>query len=151
MRFLTSASAKFGLRIALPALIVLAGTVATVGVSLDRMAGVVNRIEDTLTKRSTEAAVQAVLRRIGQSHRDYAEWDDAARRLYGTIDRDFVIENLYSSTETQVFFDTAYVVGEDGEPLFGIRLGERIDLPLEQVFSPAVRTMLDGLASDGRT
>jgi diguanylate cyclase (GGDEF)-like protein len=151
MRFLRSATARFGLRIALPALIILAGTVATVGISLNRMAGVVNRIEDTLTKRSTEAAVQAVQRRIGQSNRDYAEWDDAARRLYGVIDREFVIENLYSSTETQVFFDTAYVVGEDGEPLFGVRLGERIDLPLEQAFSPAIRTLLDGLASDGRT
>ena len=151
MRFLRSATARFGLRIALPALIILAGTVATVGVSLNRMAGVVNRIEDTLTERTTAAAVQAVLRRIGQSHRDYAEWDDAVRNLYGVIDRDFVIENLYSSTETQVFFDTAYVVGENGEPLFGVRLGERIDLPLEQVYGPPIRVLLDGLASDGRT
>jgi diguanylate cyclase (GGDEF)-like protein len=151
MRFLKSATARFGLRVALPALIILAGTVATVGVSLNRMAGVVNRVEDTLTKRSTEAAVQAVLRRIGQSHRDYAEWDDAARRLYGELDPLFVHETFDSATETQVFFDTAYVLDEAGKPLVGIRLGERIDVPLEEAFSPAINVMLDGLSTDGRT
>ena len=52
MRYLTSATARFGLRVALPALIILAGTVATVGVSLNQMADVVNRIEDTLLQAS---------------------------------------------------------------------------------------------------
>ncbi len=151
MPFLRSATARFGLRIALPALIILAGTVATVAVSLNRMAGVVNRIEDTLTKRSTEAAAQTVLRRIGQSHRDYAEWDDAVRRLYGTVDPLFVSETFDSATETQVFFDTAYVLDESGKPLVGVRLGERIDLGLDKAFSPAIANLLDGLVTDGRT
>ena len=99
MRFLRSTAGQFSLRIVLPALIVLGGTLATVLVSLQEMAGEVNRIEQTLTARSVEAAVQSQLRRMGDSNGDYAQWDDAVRKLYGKIDSAFVNENFKASTE----------------------------------------------------
>jgi diguanylate cyclase (GGDEF)-like protein len=151
MPLLKSAPTRFGLRVALPALVILFGTIATVVISLDRMADAVNRVEDTLTERSTEAAISTVLRRIGQTHRDYAEWDDAARRLYGTVDPQFVSETFDSATETQIFFDTAYILDEAGQPLARIRIGKQINLAVAEAFSPAIDLMLDGLATDGRT
>ncbi len=147
----TSPAVRFGLRIALPALLVLAGTIVTVLVSLNQMAGVVNRTESALTHRSAEAAIQTVLRRRGQVHRDYAEWDDATRRLYGVVDPDFVRETFHSASATQSFFDTAYVLDEAGRTVVAVRRGEAIDVPVEEAFSPAIRTLMQGLADNGRT
>ena len=62
------------------------------------MADEVNRIEATITRRSVEASLQVTLRRLGETHADYAQWDDAVRNLYGTVKQDFVIENFVTST-----------------------------------------------------
>src|SRR5437588_4424552 len=124
MPFHRPSTIQFGLRIALPAVLVLIGTIATVLVSLGEMADEVNRIEERLTTRSAEAAVQSLVRRLGDSHDDYAKWDDAVRKLYGTVDQTFVQENFVSSTASPVFFDTAYLIDEDGHDVFAYRNGE---------------------------
>ena len=144
-------SLRFGLRIALPAVIILIGTVIAVLVSLNQMAGVVNQTENVLTHRSAEAALQTVLRRLGQSHRDYAEWDDAVRRLYGAVDPLFVRETFDSATANQVFFDAAYVLDENRRVVASVRRGEDTSIPLEEAFSPAIGRLLDGLVDNGRT
>jgi len=120
MHFPPRSIRQFGLRVALPAIIVLIGAIATVVVSLNEMAGEVNRIEDTLTERAARAAVQSSLRRLGETNGDYAQWDDAVRNLYGTVDQDFVEETFVASTEDPVFFDTVYVIDETGTDVFGM-------------------------------
>jgi diguanylate cyclase (GGDEF)-like protein len=151
MSTFNSANLRLSLRIALPALAILVGTVATVLVSLNRMAGEVDNVAKTLTMRSAAAAVQSVLHRIGLSHNDYSEWDDAVRNLYGGLDPQFLAENFDSATEWAVLFDTVYILDEDKQPVAARRLGKPIDLPLEQAFGPAIAQLLDGLPDDGRT
>ena len=136
---------------ALPALVILIGTIATVVISLNRISGEVDRVEGTLTKRSAEAAVQSTLRLIGKSHRDYAEWDDAVRRLYGTIDPVFFFENFDSTTTTELFFDTAYILDEEKRSVVATRQGTRISLPIAEAFGPSINLLLDGLPDDGKT
>jgi diguanylate cyclase (GGDEF)-like protein len=143
-------SLRFGLRIALPAVLILIGTVIAVLVSLNQMAGIVNQTENALTHRSAEAALDTVLRRLGQSHRDYAEWDDAVRNLYGTVDPLFVRETFDSATANQIFFDSAYVLDEDRRVVAAVRRGEDTRIPFEEAYSPAVLRLLDGLADNGR-
>jgi diguanylate cyclase (GGDEF)-like protein len=151
MQFLNSTAGRFSLRIALPAFVVLAGTLATVFLSLQDMAGEVNRIEQTLTGRSVEAAVQSQLRRMGDSNGDYAQWDDAVRKLYGKVDPGFVEENFKLSTATPVFFDTAYLIDETGHDVFAFQDGETITVPSSEAFGPALATMTAALPSDGRS
>ena len=151
MQLSLSATTRIGLRIALPALIILIATIATVIVSIERMADEVSRVEDSLKLHSADAATQSVLRRLGQTHRDYAEWDDAVRQLYGEIDPIFFAENYNSATEINTLFDTAYVLDENGRALAGVRLGKRTNLAAQEAFGPEIETLLSGLAADGQT
>ncbi len=148
---LNSPTVRIGLRIALPALAILAGTIAIVTVSLNRMAGEVNEVARMLTMRSANAAVQSALRRIEVAHQDYADWDDAVRNLYGKISQAFFTENFDDATEWTILFDTAYVLDEDGTLLEGTRQGERVQLPVDEAFSPSIEFLLNGLPDDGRT
>src|SRR5436305_14092968 len=144
-------TSQFGLRIALPAFLVLIGTIATVLFSLHEMADEVNRIQERLTTRSAEAAVQSFVRRLGESHDDYADWDDAVRNLYGTIDQSFVKENFVSSTATATFFDTAYLIDEAGQDVFAYRNGEPVTTPSREAFGPIFAEMIKAVPSDGHT
>jgi len=146
-----SPTLRLGLRIALPAIAILVGTVATVVVSLNRMAGEVDNVEKTLTMRSAAAAVQSVLNRIMLSHNDYAEWDDAVRNLYGGIDPVFFAENFYASTEWANLFDTAYLLDEDRRLLQGAHLGKPSNLPVDEAFGPNIAALLEQVPDDGRT
>jgi diguanylate cyclase (GGDEF)-like protein len=127
------------------------GTIATVLVSLRGMADEVNRIEERLTASEAEAAVQAFVRRLGDSHDDYAKWDDAVRKLYGTVDPTFVQENFVSTTASPVFFDTAYLIDENGKDVFAYRNGEAVATPSHEAFGPILGGMLKTLPSDGHT
>ncbi len=90
--------ARFGLRVVVPAVAVLVGALVIVIISLSEMSDEVNRIEDRLTERSAEAAVRVTIRKLEETHRDYAEWDDAARNVYGEVNEAFMAENFTSST-----------------------------------------------------
>ena len=142
----------FGLRVVLPVVTVLVGGLATVVVSLDEMADAANQIEEKTTARSVEAAIKVTLRRIGDTHHDYAQWDDAVRNLYGTINQGFVEESFVSSTANPLFFDTAVLLDEDGHDLFGYRLGRPLAAPLSELYDQAAfAALLDGLPRDGHT
>jgi sensor domain CHASE-containing protein len=130
---------------------VLAGTLATVIFSLSEMADEANRIEATLTSRSATAAIQSFVRRLGESHEDYARWDDAVRSLYGPVDRDFVDQNYVASTATPTFFDTAYLLDEKGSEVFAYRNGEAVSDGWREAFGPVLAAMIARLPSDGST
>ena len=106
------------------------------------MAGEVNRIEERLTIRSVEAAVASVERRLGQTHTDYAAWDDAVRSLYGTVDQAFIDENYLSSTASSTFFDTAYLIDDKGGDVFAYRGGEAVATPSSKAFGPLLAEMI---------
>jgi diguanylate cyclase (GGDEF)-like protein len=146
-----SPSLRFALRVAFPALVVLFGTVVIVLVSLNQMAGVVNQTESAFIHRSAEAAVQSVLRRLGQSNADYAQWDAAVRNLYGQVDPVFMRESFFSASQSQTFFDTAYVLDEEGSVVTAVRRGEVTDVSLTDAFGPSFGKLLQGIADDGRT
>ena len=150
MRLIDSTTKRFGLRIVLPAILILAGTFATVIVSLQEMAGGVNHIEGDLTARSAHAAVESFLRRIGDSNNDYASWDDAVRNLYGTVNTNFVAENFQSSTATSVFFDTAYLLDENGREVFALHDGHPVDVPAINAFGPTLPDLISDLPTNGR-
>jgi diguanylate cyclase (GGDEF)-like protein len=142
---------RLGLGIAVPAVLILAGAVAAVLVSLGEMAATVNRTEVDLTARSAEAAVAAAARHMGDTVGDYAHWDDAVRHLYGEPDSTFVGENLGDSTDTAVLFDTVYLVDALGNDVLGYRLGSPAELTSEQASGGLIREMIAELPHDGRT
>jgi diguanylate cyclase (GGDEF)-like protein len=151
MPFFDSTTKRFALRIGLPAILILLATFATVIVSLGKMAGEVNRIESTLTGRSATAAVQSILRRLGESHNDYAQWDDAVRNLYGRVNMSFVKENIVSSTATPVLFDTFYLIDENGNEILGYRNGEAVTVAPVEAFGSSLASMIADLPKDGVT
>ena len=151
MGFFNIATTRLAWRIVLAAGVILVGTLAVVVVSLRQMAGEVNRTEEKLTARSAEAAVNAVLRRMGNSNHDYAGWDDAVRKLYGTVDPSFVSENFQTATKSPIFFDTAYLLDENGRAVFGYHNGELTTISAGEAFGPALAKMIGELPSDGRS
>lgn len=144
------AEIRLGLRVVVPALIVLLGTIAIVLVSLGEMAGEVNRIEETNLERSVKSAVATSLRRLRETNEDYARWDDAVRRLYAEPDRDFIEENFASSTETGKLFDTAYLLDSDRRDLFAYHKGRLVNVSSVDAFGNSLALLLTELPSDGR-
>lgn len=138
---------RFALTIGSMAVLILLVTVVIVVYALTRMAGEVNRIENTVTEKSAVAAIQSDLRRLGETHNDYAEWDDAARVLYGSMDRGWIIDNIVSSS----LFDTVYIVDEDGRGVLGYQGGEPLSVSLSEAFGPSLASMIAELPKDGRT
>ena len=138
---------RFALRIGLPAILILLATFVIVIVSLQRMAGEVNHIESELTGRSATAAVQSVLRHLGETNNDYAEWDDAVRNLYGSVNRGWAAENIATST----LFDTIYLIDENGNGLLAYRNGEPVSTTPGEAFGPSLASMIAELPKDGKT
>ena len=151
MRLFDTTTKRFALTIGLPACFILLATFATVFVSLGHMAGEVNHIETRLTERSVTAAIQSLLRRIGETNNDYAEWDDAVRSLYGTVNMKWASDNIISSTTSPVLFDTVYLIDEHGNAAFAYRTGEAVSATPAEAFGPSLASMLAELPKDGKT
>lgn len=143
--------ARFGLRVVVPAVAVLIGALIIVIISLSEMADEVNRIEDRLTARSAEAALRVAVRRLRETHRDYAEWDDAVRNVYGEVNQAFAEETFTSSTIEAVFFDTAILIDESGGVRFSVHKGERLDIPPPEIYGSSLTILTRGLTRDGLT
>lgn len=137
MKIIPRSTFKFALHIALPVLIVLAGSIAFMIFALRDMASEVDRIDAVAAERSADASLQALLKRVRDIHGDYAVWDDAATRLYDTIDTEFAHRNFRESTRSGVFFDAAYLIDERGRHVFAYRHGKESSRgPLEEFGSP---------------
>ncbi len=144
MSLIPRSTFRFALRIALPALLILAGSIMFMIFALNEMAGEVDRIDATATAGSADASLQAMLKRLREVHGDYSVWDDAAVRLYGVVDRDFADRNFRESTRSAVFFDAAYLVDETGRPVFSYRRGGVAPRgPLEEFGSPLQSLMTE--------
>jgi hypothetical protein len=118
--------ARFGLRVIIPAAAVLSALVIVI-ISAQPDGDEVNNIEDRLTARSVEAALQVTVRNLEQTHRDYAQWDDAVRNAYGDVNQTFMEETYGSSTTVDhVLFDTVMLVDEVGRVRYAVRRGEPV-------------------------
>ena len=133
---------QFAFSVMIPAAIVLAIAISTLLFALNEIAREVNRTASSLTRQTVEAAVQATLRHVADTHRDYAVWDDAARKLYGSIDWPFVEDSFVSSTTSPVLFDTAYLVEADGATVFAYRAGAAIPTSPADAFGPTFSGLL---------
>ena len=142
---------RLGLGIVVPAILILAGAIAAVLVSLGEMAATVNRTELDLTARSAKAAVEAAARHMAETVGDYAHWDDATRHLYGVPDLEFAEGNLGTSTGDPVFFDTVYLLDTSGNDILGYRLGDPAAITSSDAFGGKLGAMIAELPVDGRT
>jgi EAL domain-containing protein (putative c-di-GMP-specific phosphodiesterase class I) len=137
MNFAPRSTFLFALRIVLPVLLVLAGSIMFMIFALNEMAGEVDRIDRVTTTRSAHASLKATLKRLHDVHGDYAVWDDAATALYGAVDFDFAERNFRESTRSGIFFDSAFLLDERGQPVFSYRRGGVAPRgPLEEFGTP---------------
>ena len=144
--------ARFGLRVVIPAVVVLVGALVIVVISLSQMASEVNEIEDRLTARSVDAALQVTIRNLEQTHRDYAQWDDAVRNAYDGVNQTFMAETYGASTTVeQKLFDAAMLIDEVGRVRYGVRKGEAITESPADAFGPALVSLSRPLVRDGKT
>ncbi len=151
MPFSDPTTKRFALTIGLPAILVTLVTFAIVLSSLAQMAATVNNIESTLTGRSATAAMQSTLRHLEATDKDYAQWDDAVRNLYGTVNTDWAIGNIVTTTSDAALFDTFYVVEREGRTVLAYRHGEPVSLTLTEAFGPSLTSMIAALPADGKT
>jgi len=127
-----------------------AALLATVGVvfySLNHLANEVDRTDEALTRQTAQAAVKSFVRKLHDSHQDYARWDDAVTGLYNVPNSDFVRSGYTDSTETGIIFDTAFLIDEKGKDLFALRGGGALETSSAAFFGPALAQILK--QSDG--
>ncbi len=137
---------RSALSIMLPATIILAIAVTTVIFAFNEIAREVNRTALSLTRQTVQAAVEATLHHMADTHGDYAIWDDAARKLYGKVDEQFVEDSFVSSTKDPIFFDTVYLLDPDGTAVFAYRNGApTVTLP-QGAFGPSLARLLRATA-----
>ena len=137
---------RFALSIVLPATVILVIAVTTLIFALNEIAREVNHTALSLTEKTVEAAVQSTLHHMADTHGDYAIWDDAARKLYGKVDQQFVDDLFVSSTEDPIFFDTAYLLDPDGKTVFAYRSGAATTLSPRQAFGPSLSRLMRATA-----
>jgi diguanylate cyclase (GGDEF)-like protein len=145
LRALTGPSTRRGrleIWIAISAVAILIATVAVVFYALRSLASEVNHIDEELTRKSTAAALSAFERRLTDTHRDYAKWDDAVANLYNTPDPGFVRENFADGSATGILFDTAFLIDETGRDLVAFVNGKPIEATSPDYFGPALRRLI---------
>ena len=131
--------------IALSAAIALISTAAVVFYALSKLATEVNDIDLALTRQSAKAAVTAFEMRLRDNLQDYANWDDAALKLYNTPDAEFIADVLRDVTEAGVVFDTAFVIDESDKDLSAYGNGKPLATTSSSFFGPALKVLMHTL------
>jgi diguanylate cyclase (GGDEF)-like protein len=109
---------------------------------LGKLASEVNNIDLALTRQSARAAITAFEMRLSDNLQDYANWDDAALKLYNTPDAGFVIDILKDVSESGVVFDTAFLLDENGKDLAAFKDGKVLGTTSSSFFGPALKSMM---------
>ncbi len=116
--------------------------------ALGKLATEVNTIDLSLTRQSAKAAVTAFEMRLRDNLQDYANWDDAALKLYNTPDAEFIADVLRDVTEAGVVFDTAYLIDEKDRDLSAYGNGKPLAVGSGSYFGPALKVLLRALRPD---
>ncbi|MGH6874483.1 MAG: diguanylate cyclase domain-containing protein, partial [Aestuariivirgaceae bacterium] len=136
--------------IALSAAIALVSTAAVVFYALSKLATEVNNIDLALTRQSARAAITAFEMRLRDNLQDYANWDDAAIKLYDTPDAEFVADVLKDVSETGVVFDTAFLIDEKDRDLSAYSDGKPLSITSGNYFGPALETLTRALKAEAK-
>jgi diguanylate cyclase (GGDEF)-like protein len=135
--------------IALSAAVALASTGAVIFYALGKLASEVNNTDLGLTRQSARAAITAFETRLRDNLQDYANWDDAAIKLYNEPDADFVSDILKDVTDTGLVFDTAFLIDENKNDLASYKEGKPLAAASKFFVGPPLQVlmgMLDGKA-----
>lgn len=127
--------------IALSAAVALASTGAVIFYALGKLASEVNNTDLGLTRQSARAAIAAFETRLKDNLQDYANWDDAALKLYNTPDAEFVSDILKDVTDTGIVFDTAFLIDEKGNDLAGYKNGKANGTSSQSFFGPSLQAL----------
>jgi diguanylate cyclase (GGDEF)-like protein len=134
--------------IALSAAIALISTAAVIFYALSKLATEVNNIDLALTRQSAQAAITAFEMRLRDNLQDYANWDDAAMKLYDTPDAEFIADVLRDVSETGVVFDTAFLIDEKDRDLSAYSDGKPLSVASSSFFGPPLEVLTRALKQD---
>jgi diguanylate cyclase (GGDEF)-like protein len=134
--------------IALSAAVALISTSAVIFYALGKLASEVNNIDLALTRQSTQAAIRAFETRLSENLQDYANWDDAALKLYNTPDAEFVSDILKDVTETGTVFDTAFLIDEKGRSLEAYHNGQALSSDSNSFFGSSFTELMQGFSAN---
>jgi diguanylate cyclase (GGDEF)-like protein len=131
--------------IALSAAIALISTGAVIFYALGRLASEVNNTDLALTSQSAKAAIAAFETRLRENLQDYARWDDAALKLYGTADPEFINDIMKDVSEAGVVFDTVFLIDENGKDLAAYKDGWVLEVGSKSFFGSALASLMQML------
>src|SRR5688572_18302205 len=134
--------------IALSAAVALISTSAVIFYALGKLASEVNNIDLALTRQSTQAAIRAFETRLSENLQDYANWDDAALKLYNTPDAELVSDILKDVTETGTVFDTAFLIDEKGRSLEAYHNGQALSSDSNSFFGSSFTELMQGFSAN---
>jgi diguanylate cyclase (GGDEF)-like protein len=131
--------------IALSAAIALISTGAVIFYALGRLSNEVNNTDLALTSQSAKAALAAFETRLRENLQDYMRWDDAALKLYGTADPEFINDMMKDVSEDGVVFDTAFLIDENGNDLAGYKNGRVLEVDSKRFFGSSLTALMQML------
>jgi diguanylate cyclase (GGDEF)-like protein len=137
---------SFGFRVALPAGLILLGTLMAVAVSLTEITARTGRMEEARISHAADAAIGEFVDRLGDAHENYARSAIAGRSL---ADSDVTAGLLAAATWGGTLFDTAYLLDENGEAILAYRKGWRVGEPARTAFGSGLAAALRKLPKDG--
>lgn len=141
--FQATTTRRFGLRVALPTVLILVGTLAAVVLSLTEITQRAERMEEARVRRAAQAVIAAFVDGVGQVHEHYARVDLAEAAL-GETTTGF----LAAATRNGTLFDTAYVLDADGNDVFAYQRGWRLMVPPRRAFGAGLAAALSRLPRD---
>lgn len=143
---------KFILTIALPLLLASLSVALLTFELIGRVSTGANVEDRERTKEIAGSALAAVQQQLANTAIDNAYWDDAVRRVYGTLDGDWVKETWGASSETGINYDAMFIVDRDVlETVAGYRKGQAFKLDTKDFFAGKLEPLLDLLPQDLKT
>jgi methyl-accepting chemotaxis protein len=124
--------------------VALAGSALLVNALVGRM----NDNAAIALQHTVAGAVQARLTAIEQSNFSTSHWNDAAAKLYGTLDQPWAVSNIAMNPSRP---EHIYVIDERGTSLFALRWDRKATPALALAAPVATRALLARLPHDART
>ncbi|HSI40940.1 MAG TPA: bifunctional diguanylate cyclase/phosphodiesterase [Xanthobacteraceae bacterium] len=99
-----------------------------------------NEFGEELTSSFLVQQFRAIDRRLQQTTKDYAEWEDAYRNLAGSLDVSWAFDeqNFGPTLHSELGIDYVFVIDGDNRTPYGVIKGKRSEAAQEAEFGPAL-------------
>jgi diguanylate cyclase (GGDEF)-like protein len=117
---------------------------------LDGISHSVDELDELRTWQAVQSAFKNELKRISSILSDNARWDDAVDHSYNQLDKVW-LQNTWGMSTIDGNYDTALVINDTGQILFGFQNGQPVSGNAHQLYGSSIKKLVLDLARDTST